>query len=334
MRSDVYVNEMCGPGAGDEALVRAARAGDRQAFALLYHRYKHDVWNLAYLTMRNHHEAEDCLQETFVKAIRALGSSQQVDAVGPWLLAICRNVCLDRLRSLRRRPAVSLDGDEIPEPAALHDDPERRIDLRRALEALAPEDREAFILVDVLGCRSHEAAAILGLRASSTLRSRLARARKQICPALIDDEPEPEVWGLYHHPPHNAIVISFGGEGNGESHARLDELVERLERHGRARNGDSNGFGLVDFFERLEDQIPGERRVIAVIDALEAGGAHPTKHWLADHPRWQARRPASHAAWMLEVKRLLAGAGKPDDHQTAALAALETTAPFLWEPSR
>jgi RNA polymerase sigma-70 factor, ECF subfamily len=332
MPSDVYPNEMCDPGAGDGALVQAARAGDRQAFALLYHRYKHDVWNLAYLTMRNHHEAEDCLQETFVKAIRALGSDRQVEAVGPWLLAICRNVCLDRLRALRRRHAVSLDDEEVAEPAALPDDPERRIDLRRALEGLAPEDREAFILVDVLGCRSHEAAAILGLRASSTLRSRLARARKQICPALIDDEPAAELWGLYHHPPDNAIVIAFGGHGNGEAHARQGELIARLERHGRARNGGPNGFRLVEFFDRLDDQIPGEQRVIAVIDAPPAGSASPTQHWLADHPRWQARRLATHAAWLLEVKRLLGGGAKPDEHQAAALAALETTAPFFWAP--
>jgi hypothetical protein len=48
----------------------------------------------------------------------ALSSGVEVEAVRPWLMAICRNVCLDRLRSARRRPAVSLDSEDVSEPAA------------------------------------------------------------------------------------------------------------------------------------------------------------------------------------------------------------------------
>jgi RNA polymerase sigma factor (sigma-70 family) len=325
------------PGEDDCALVQAARNGDRQAFALLYHRYKLDAWNLAYLTLRDYHEAEDGLQETFVKAMVALGSGVEVEAVRPWLMAICRNVCLDRLRSTRRRPAVSLDSEDVSEPAAAPIDQDEYVDFHRTLRALSPQDREAFLLVDVLGCRSHEAASILGLHASSTLRSRLARARRQVASAVTAearslDAPPPEIWGVYHDPPDSAIVAAFALlDGNGRARAALDELIARLEAGAKVSDVAGNGFNLTQFFEGLERRIPNERRVIAVIDDWPAGTGDKTQHWLADHPRWQVRRPANHACWLLEVQSLLSAAGTERAcGQSGALAALNATTPFLW----
>jgi RNA polymerase sigma-70 factor (ECF subfamily) len=325
----------------DGALVQAARDGDRHAFALLYHRYKLDAWNLAYLTLRSYHEAEDSLQETFVKAMVALSSGVEVEAVRPWLMAICRNVCLDRLRSARRRPAVSLDSEDVSEPVAAPVDQDGYLDFHRTLRALSRQDREAFLLVDVLGCRSHEAASILGLHASSTLRSRLARARTQIASAVTDDTrsrgaPPPEIWGVYHHPPDSAIVAAFAVvDGNGHARAALDELIARLETQANLSKVAHRGFGLSKFFERLERRIPTEQRVIAVIHDRAAGTGDKTRHWLADHPRWQVRRPANHASWLLEVQSLLSAAGteRACGH-SGALAALNATTPFLWTQGR
>lgn len=170
--------------AGDGVLLACAREGDGEAFALLYRRYKLEVWNLAFFKLSDRHEAEDTVQETFLRAYRGLHGFRRPDLVRTWLLTICRNVCIDRLRARPRRPVGSLDDGELVEPVAPVHDQDRRIDLRRALAELPPEDREAFFLVDVLGCRSEEAARIAGLRAASTLRSRLARARRHILPAL------------------------------------------------------------------------------------------------------------------------------------------------------
>jgi RNA polymerase sigma-70 factor (ECF subfamily) len=170
----------------DDALVEHARNGDAEAFTLLYYRYRLDVWNMAYFQLRNHHEAEDSLQETFLRAYRALGQYRRSESARPWLLTICRNVCLDRIRANRRRPMLSLDAGQFDEPAFAAADHDRRIDFRRALAQLPVDDLEAFFVVDVMGCRSEEAARILGLRASSTLRSRLARARRALAPALSD----------------------------------------------------------------------------------------------------------------------------------------------------
>jgi RNA polymerase sigma-70 factor (ECF subfamily) len=318
------------PGEGDAALVKASRDGDREAFALLYHRYKPDVWNLAYLTLGNIHEAEDGLQETFVKALRGLSSSSEIVSVRPWLLTICRNVCLDRLRAQRRRRSVSLDDDRLPELTATASDDVATVDFRRALAALAPEDREAFMLVDVLGYRSHEAAAILGIAAASTLRSRLSRARRQLVPLVSDapGEPPAEIWGVYHDPPESAIVACFPPETrNGRHRKAVAKMIEDVRREGDDRRPRAR-LELIEFFDRLDYRIPSALNVLAVVDGRypQAGGS--AWHWLADHPRWQMRRAVSYASWLLEVESLLKAAGS--ERREAALEALATPTPFLW----
>lgn len=171
----------------DAALVEHAMAGDAEAFALLYYRYRLDVWNMAWFQLRNHHEAEDAAQETFLRAHRGLGQyHRSEDALRPWLLTICRNVCVDRIRATRRRPVLSWEDEQVEEPAARLADPDQQIDFRRALATLPSEVLEAFYVVDVMGFHSDEAARILGLRAASTLRSRVARARRMLAPTLAD----------------------------------------------------------------------------------------------------------------------------------------------------
>ncbi len=320
------------PGEEDGALVEAAREGDRQAFALLYHRYKPDVWNLAYLTLRDTAEAEDCLQETFVRALRSLGSGTPVEAARPWLLTICRNACLDRLRSAKRRGYVSFDAEDAPEPPLPAIDEDARVDLHRAIARLEPEDREAFVLVDVLGYRSHEAAQILGLAAPSTLRSRLSRARRLIAPALTGARADPaaEIWGVYHQPPDNAVVACFrSGPGPGaRTAAEQIDLSSELERLRESAGAVRGAVGLVDFFDRLDVRIPPMLRVLAVIDGALARTPASARHWLADHPRWQVRSAGSHAGWLLAVETLLRAAGA--DRDQAALDALDAPTPFLW----
>src|SRR3954447_15435566 len=102
----------------DDRLVDAARLGDPDAFAVIYQRYKLDVWHLAWFTLRDHHDAEDALQETFLKAHRALGQYRRDETFRPWLLTICRNACRDRLRATLRRDVVPLD-EEAAAPAGV-----------------------------------------------------------------------------------------------------------------------------------------------------------------------------------------------------------------------
>jgi RNA polymerase sigma-70 factor (ECF subfamily) len=175
----------------DEMLVARACGDDAEAFSLLYRRYRLDAWNMAGFLLRNHHEAEDAVQETFVRAHRALQQYQRRNnTFRPWLLAICRNVCFDRIRLSKRRPILSLSDLPVEEHSGKPTDHDLRIDFRRALDSLPLKEREAFLVVDVMGFRSEEAAEILGVSAASTLRSQLARARQSLAP-LFADPPQP-----------------------------------------------------------------------------------------------------------------------------------------------
>jgi RNA polymerase sigma-70 factor (ECF subfamily) len=298
-------------GEADDQLVAAARLGDPEAFAVIFQRYKLDVWQLAWFTLRDHHDAEDVAQDTFLKAHRALGQYRRDGTLRPWLLTICRNACRDRLRARQRRDVVAYDDElaEMAAPAAAWDGAgrERSIDFHRALAALPEEDREAFLLVDVLGCRSEEAAQIAGLRAASTLRSRLARARRALAPELADP-PAPvvatEVWGLFHSVDQSALVVSEETARTDRRHgdALVARLLQQTGRDGGAGAprtlGDTD---LVAFLERLDRRIPDGRAVLAVVDERPAGAAP----WLAGHPRWRMRRAPTHALWVGEVDALL-----------------------------
>ncbi|HWV85497.1 MAG TPA: sigma-70 family RNA polymerase sigma factor [Capillimicrobium sp.] len=303
------------PEAPDAVLVSRAAGGDDEAFALLYHRHKHDTWRLASFTLRDQHEAEDVVQETFLRAYRSLTSFKGGTSARPWLLTICRNVCLDRLRQRKARGFAFLEdapGLEPPAPAA---DVEGRMDLHRALAGLPIEDVEAFFFVDVLGLRSHEAAAVLDLAAPSTLRSRLTRARTQLAQALAPPPAEVgrEVWGVFHTPPDRAIVVAHGGAG----------AADPVDVAPPAEAG-----ALVRFFETLEHRIPAGRRVLAVLGAPPRPSVAAAAPWIAHHPRWRLRLSTSDR-WQRDAERLLSDGDDP-----AALARLRGSEPFVWTPGR
>jgi RNA polymerase sigma-70 factor (ECF subfamily) len=297
------VRNGAGQGDADDRLVDAARLGNPDAFAVIYQRYKLDVWHLAWFTLRDHHDAEDVTQETFLKAHRALGQYRRDGTLRPWLLTICRNACRDRLRAAQRHDVVALDEElaalAVPSGGgAAGADPERHIDFHRALAALPDDDREAFLLVDVLGCHSDEAARIAGVRAASTLRSRLARARRALAPEVAEP-PDlvrgSEVWGVYHSAYLSAFVVSEDTAAEGAAHA-ADTLLASLTAPAPATTD------LVTFLERLDRRIPGDRAILAVVDDRPPGAAP----WLAGHPRWRMQRAPTHASWVGEVDAVLA----------------------------
>jgi len=272
-------------------------------FTTLYHEHRSDVWKLAAFKLSDPHEAEDALQETFLRAYRSRGRFRREGAERAWLLTICRNVCLDRLRARAARGVVYLE-DALVDPALPTVDVDRRIDLRAGLAALPAEDLEAFFLVDVLGIPSHEAAAVLGLRASSTLRSRVGRARGQLEQALLAPPLLPgraEVWGVFHAPPARAIVVARAAAGE--------------PAPGIARVPESD---LVEFLESLEQRVPEDRPLLAVVRADGDAGA-----WVARHPRWRLRSADSREGWLRDAERLLEGHDR-------TLALLRAAKRFVW----
>ena len=133
--------------------------------------------------------ADDLTQETFLRALRALGGFRAESSAQTWLLGVARHVCLDELRRRGRGPAlVALDEDDAgPRRAGgASPDPSATVVLDRLVAALPDDRREAFVLTQIVGLTYAETAAICGCEVG-TIRSRAARARAALVDALADD---------------------------------------------------------------------------------------------------------------------------------------------------
>lgn len=162
------------------ALIERAAAGDDLAFENMVRRHTDAVWRLARANLRDDFAAEEVVQDTFLKAHRALGSFRGESSVQTWLLAICQRTCIDRAR---RKQATLVSLDEARRARAREEQPELAVAIVQGMERLSPDERRAFTLVDVLGYSREEAARIVGVPAS-TMRSRVAKARLRLMDAL------------------------------------------------------------------------------------------------------------------------------------------------------
>lgn len=163
-------------------LALAAREGDRVAFAGFVRQTQGDVWRLcAHLVDRD--SADDLTQETYLRAVSAIGRFRGDASAKTWLLSIARRVCADaiRRRSRRRRALRRRGADEVEAPARSGE-----VELTALLEALVPDRRLAFTLTQVLGLSYDEAAAVVGCPVG-TIRSRVARARADLLAAVTAD---------------------------------------------------------------------------------------------------------------------------------------------------
>jgi RNA polymerase sigma-70 factor (ECF subfamily) len=163
------------------AVLDRARAGDENAFATLIRHYDPALRSLAYRLLGDRHRMEDALQETYMKAFRALPSFRGDSKLGTWLYRITYNVCLDELQRSARAAHVSLA--EVPEPvetgSPADEELARRYALFAGLDALTPDDRAALLLVDRDGFDYRAAGEVLGIPAG-TVASRLNRARASL----------------------------------------------------------------------------------------------------------------------------------------------------------
>jgi RNA polymerase sigma-70 factor (ECF subfamily) len=177
----------------DVALVARARGGDLSAFEQLMKQYDRQIFRIAQHITQNREDAEDIVQDTFLKAYTKLDQFQGNSKFYTWLVRIAVNESLMRLRKRRNHQAVSLDediqteegaiprdfADWSPNPEQMYRQTELAEILRSNVEKLAPGFRAVFALRDIDGLSTEETAEALGLSIPA-VKSRLLRARLQL----------------------------------------------------------------------------------------------------------------------------------------------------------
>ncbi|GAA1074198.1 RNA polymerase sigma factor SigM [Tsukamurella spumae] len=166
----------------DERLLRAASRGDHEAFARLFRRHRQQLMATALRTIRDHADAEDCLQDAMLRAYQLSPGFRGDCRVASWLHRIVINACLDRARRNQVRTTLPMPDD----PSGLASDEgrtaadlERRLSVDTALRMLPDDQRAAVIAVDMHGLSVSQAAELLGV-APGTVKSRRARARARL----------------------------------------------------------------------------------------------------------------------------------------------------------
>jgi RNA polymerase sigma-70 factor, ECF subfamily len=168
----------------DLELAGRIRSGDGAAFEALYRQHATRLYNLASRMAAGGADAEDLLQDIFLLAYRKLGSFRGDSSLGTWLYRLAMNHCLDVLRNRQTRMGQVTDSMDEPDavPVAAPGPAlgsVSRIDLERAIEALPPACRAAFLLHDVEGFGHLEVADILGV-SEGTSKSQVHKARLRI----------------------------------------------------------------------------------------------------------------------------------------------------------
>ena len=169
----------------DAAVVRRVLAGDVDAFAILVDRYHDHYARFALHLVGNAQDAEEVLQDTFLRAFHALARYEERERFGAWLLRILINQARTVAARTRRRERLFLarvrECAELPEPSVPHpaDRDALREEMQRALAQLTAEQREAFLLHYVEGFSYDEIAELTG-SGISALKMRVKRACERL----------------------------------------------------------------------------------------------------------------------------------------------------------
>jgi RNA polymerase sigma-70 factor (ECF subfamily) len=177
----------------ESALVAKAREGDAEAFNGLVNQYERKIFRLAKHITQSDEDAEDVLQEAFLKAYEHLPDFQGQSKFYTWIVRIAVNEALMKLRKRKSDRTVPLDepldtGEDtvVREIAVWDDDPEQRYSreelagiLDEAVQSLRPAFRSVFVLRDIEEMSTEETADALGISVPA-VKSRLLRARLQL----------------------------------------------------------------------------------------------------------------------------------------------------------
>ena len=183
----------------DAAVIEQVRAGDTEAFRVLVERHSHAVFRLAYRMTGNEQDAEDAVQEAFLRSFRRLNQFAGQASFGVWLHRIAANCSLDLLRRRQRQagagapqsplPTEMLDmlPGSAPTPDCVLASAEMEQQVESALDALSPQERAAFVLRHFEHRSISDISAALGLGVSAAKHSifrAVQKMRQALAPIL------------------------------------------------------------------------------------------------------------------------------------------------------
>ena len=212
----------------DLVLVEASIRGDITSFEELVRRYDRKLLRIAMQVTHDSEDAQDAVQETFLKVYQKLNQFRGTSKFSTWLIRIALNESLMKLRKRRYAQELPLDyedanGENVPLDVAdwspdaeqIYSRAELQEILRKALEELAPILRVVFFLRDVEGLSIKETTAILDLQPSA-VKARLHRARLQLREKLSKYFRKPNAPGAKLSPTrreHQGAMTSMCGTG-------------------------------------------------------------------------------------------------------------------------
>ena len=172
-----------------DVIVRGCQQGDLSAFAALFDRFQNRIYDLACTILQDEAEAEDAVQDTFLRVFQRIADYRGESSLETWLIAIAVNVCRDRLRRQKVRRALSLEqlaprwlarvlglGDD---PATTFERWERRHSLWATVDRLEDRLRLPLILRYRYGLTCGEVADVLSL-ATGTIYGQLGEGRRRL----------------------------------------------------------------------------------------------------------------------------------------------------------
>ena len=173
-----------------EELLRQIALGSQQAFEELYRATDSAIYGYALSLMRNHHEAQDVMMDTYLKIRCAAHLYMPMGKPMAWILTITKNIARTKLRSAGRQ--IPLDDLEETTPS-FDRESEEAVALEQAMKVLGDQERQILILHAVTGLKHREIAEMLGMPLATVL-SKYARSLKKLKKALEEDNfPQKEV---------------------------------------------------------------------------------------------------------------------------------------------
>lgn len=185
----------------EQQALAQARQGHPEAFDVLVEMHSARLFSVCFSYLGNRQDAEDCVQETLIKAYRGLKEYNGLSSFYTWIYRIAINTCLDFHRKNKRHASLSVDEaletedsliyQQIPDQGPLPDEQAETAEMtrlvREEIDGLPDYLRDIIILRDLEGLSYHELSEILRL-SEGTVKSRLSRARHQLMERIIKRE--------------------------------------------------------------------------------------------------------------------------------------------------